>query len=260
MKRVIALICAAAIALAACGGDSDDTADAELPPPSSTTTEPVTPSTTTTTSETATTTTSTTSTTVPGVAGQPHDLWVPQPDESARVGVVGVGHDDTLNVRSGPGVSFDVLATLDPTFDRITGTGSAWQLPSGEVWWQIDVGVVGWANQRFMSRLGEVDDVASVIVDRVGETPRAETMLDLGLIAVDAFAGFEVATVVVSEAPTVGDLGEITLDVVGVGDDSVGGFRLHVFGQPTQGGEGFSLMAVEATSFCQRGVDDGRCI
>lgn len=259
MKWAIALMCALAMVMAACGGDSEDASTEGEPPATSSTTTAAT-STTSTTKANATTTTTTTSTTFPGVDGAPYDLWVPQPEETARIGVVGVRHDDTLNVRSGPDVSFDVLATLDPTFDRITGSGAAWQLPSAAVWWKIDAGVEGWANQRFMSRLSDVDDVTAIIVDRLGEIPAAETMLDLGLIAVDAFAGFEVATVVVSVAPSVGDLGEITLDVVGIGDDSLGGFRLHVFGQPAEGGAGFSLKTVEGTNFCQRGVDDGLCI
>ena len=42
--------------------------------------------------------------------------------------------------------------------------------------------------------------------------------------------------------------------------DSEGGIRLHIFGQPTDSGEGFSLMAVEATRMCQRGVSEGRCV
>ena len=66
--------------------------------------------------------------------------------------------------------------------------------------------------------------------------------------------------IVVSVAPTVGDLGEVTYDVVGLGDDSLGGYRLHIFGQPTDSGGGFSLMAIEATAMCQRAVHDGLCV
>lgn len=261
MRRIVRLVCVLTMTVAACGGDSDDTADNEPTTTAVVTTTTVPTTTTSTTASTTTTAAATTSTTVvAGAEGESYDLWVPEPEEGTIIGVVGVRHDDTLKLRSGPAVSFDVLATLDPTFDRITGTGEGWQLPSGEVWWKIDAGVQGWANQRFMSRLSDVDDVTSIIVDRLGEIPAAETMLDLGLMAVDAFAGFAVPTIVVSVAPTVDDLGEITLDAVGIGDDSEGGFRLHVFGQPTDGGEGFSLMSVEAMRFCQRGVVEGQCV
>ena len=62
-------------------------------------------------------------------------------------------------------------------------------------------------------------------------------------------------------APAVGDLGEVTYDVIGLGDDSIGGWRLHVFGTPSASGEGFLLKTLEATTLCTRGVTtDGLCI
>jgi uncharacterized protein YraI len=187
---------------------------------------------------------------------------VPVPEEGSVVGVVGVQFDDTLNVRSGPGVAFDVIMALEPTQSGIAGTGEGWQLPSGSVWWKIEAdGGVGWANQQYLSRLGQVDDVTSVVVEQLGEIPIAETMLDLGLVVANAYVDPDVGSeVVVSVAPSVGDLGEVTYDVTGFGDDSVGGVRLHVFGQLNDSGDGFSLMAVEATTLCQRGVSDGICV
>jgi len=203
-------------------------------------------------------------TTVPpttGPVGESFEFWVPLPSEGAIVGVVGVSYDDMLNVRSGPDVTFDVIAVLEPTQMGIAGTGEGWQLPSGSVWWRIDAdGVVGWANQRFLSRLGGVDDLTSFVVGKLGDVPVAETMSDLGAIVAAAFADVDSGSdVVVSVAPTVGDLGEVTYDVTGLGDDSLGGYRLHIFGQPTGSG-GFSLMAVEATTMCQRGVSGSLCV
>jgi hypothetical protein len=62
-----------------------------------------------------------------------------------------------------------------------------------------------------------------------------------------------------SVAPTVGDLGEVTYDVIGLGDDAVYGYRLHVFGEPVT--DGFSLRTVERTYLCSRGVDaDELCV
>jgi len=215
--------------------------------------------------DTTTTVPPVTLTTVPPVAepiGESYDFWVPVPREGAILGVVGVRHDDTLNVRSGPDVTFSVIAALEPTQVGIAGTGEGWQLPSGSVWWKVEAdGVAGWANQQFLSRLGGVDDLTSFVVSQLGGIPVAETMLDLGLIVANTFAGVDNGSnVVVSVAPTVGDLGEVTYDVVGLGDDSVGGYRLHIFGQPTDSGGGFSLMAVEATTMCQRAVSDGVCV
>ena len=67
----------------------------------------------------------------------------------------------------------------------------------------------------------------------------------------------------------VGDLGEVTYDVVGLPDDATYGARLHVFGTPASNLPGsalkranrFSLKTVESTSLCRRGVTaDGLCV
>jgi hypothetical protein len=75
--------------------------------------------------DTATTVLPVATTTVPPVAepiGEPYDFWVPVPSEGAIIGVVGVRHDDMLNIRSGPDVTFDVIATLEPNrIDRHRG-------------------------------------------------------------------------------------------------------------------------------------------
>ena len=61
----------------------------------------------------------------------------------------------------------------------------------------------------------------------------------------------------VTVAPSVGDLGEVTYDVIGLGDDSVRGYRLHVFGEGLGAGGGFYLKSVEARVLCARGVTAG---
>jgi hypothetical protein len=67
--------------------------------------------------------------------------------------------------------------------------------------------------------------------------------------------------IAMSVAPVVGDLGEVTYDVVGLADDALFGVRLHVFGDPAEGGEGFVLSNIERTLICSRGVtDDGLCL
>ncbi len=83
-------------------------------------------------------------------------------------------------------------------------------------------------------------------------------MLDLGALVAATVAGESGAEWVVSVAPSVGDLGEVTYDVVDFEDDSVRGARLHVFGEPAEGG--FVLRSVELTVLCSRGVSDGLCI
>lgn len=247
MTRIVRRLPVVALAfmLAACGGD-DPSADSTVDSSSTTTT-----------GGTSTTTTGGTSTTPPDEA-LPGEPFARYPYEDAVLGVVGVAAEDTLKVRSGPGVEFDAILELDPLTRDLTATGRNRSLEDTSTWSEIRIGDdTGWANSAFLSHLGEVTD----ITEEVGPA-RAETMLELGQIVAASRASDEPpSTVVVVDGPSVGDLGEITVDVVGFGDDAVAGERLQVFAQPDPNGESFSLRTVEATLLCTRGVtEDGVCI
>jgi hypothetical protein len=272
----LALIVAAALVLvvAACGDGETSTTETSVvttssvvPTSSTTTTPPSTTATTatttptTTTSTTAATTTTTTTTAAPTTTTLPGDPIDVPPWRGDIVGVVGVAHDDVLNVRAGPGTDQAIVATLDPLEDDVLVLGNARSLPNS-IWTQVENdGVAGWVNIRFLAYLGDTDDITARLVNDLGATPTAETMLDLGLIVAEALAAIEPPSrIVMSVAPTVGDLGEVTYDVIGLGDDSLHGVRLHVFGMPDEGGEGFVLKTVERTQLCARGVSDGFCV
>lgn len=180
--------------------------------------------------------------------------------EGETYSVVGVAFDDTLNVRIGPGPEFAVVAQLDPTGTAVA-TGQDRLVDSG-LWLRLDVnGTTGWANYRFLSLPGQTDDITSQVRDAWGgDEPAPETMEELAQLVAETRAaqdGPESRIVIVVEA-TVGDLGEITVDVLDLGDDAVAGERLVVFGEPIDGG--FMLRTVERTILCDRGVDDGLCV
>lgn len=241
------LVVALALAAAACSSDAGET------PTSSTVTTTVP-----TTGEATTTTAPTTTTELPG---EVFDLG---PREGMVLGVVAVRHDDVLNVRAAPGTDQDIVAELDPLEDQVVALGNARALPNS-IWFEVEVeGTTGWASSAFLGSIGATDDITSVVVDELGEIPVAETMEDLGLIVAETQASAEPESRIrMSVAPSVGDLGEVTYDVIGIGDDAILGFRLHVFGAPTEGGEGFSLMSVESTLICHahRGAAaDGGCV
>lgn len=62
-----------------------------------------------------------------------------------------VSSDDTLNLRSGPGVDFDVVGELDPHATNVQITGSG-QLVAGSTWVPIAAGNLrGWVNSRFLT-------------------------------------------------------------------------------------------------------------
>lgn len=192
------------------------------------------------------------------LAGEPFDLG---PRAGDILGVVGVAFGDVLNVRSGPGTDQPIVAQLDPMYAEILATGQH-RLLTRSVWNEVTVdGISGWANSSFMAYLGTIDDATARYLANAfgGTTPSAATMLELGMLVADSAKSEDPPSrITVTVAPSTGDLGEVTIDVVGLGDDAVVGFRLHIFGQP--GADGFSLKSIEEQVLCGRGITaDGLC-
>lgn len=249
MKRGILSFSALALILAACGGGDDGATST-----SEATTTTTAPSTTTTAPETTTTVPETTTTAEP--AGEPIDFG---PQEGDTVAVIGVAHDDVLNLRAGPGADQEILAEIPNTYEELTALGNTRDL--GDSFW-IEVeyeGTTGWVHFSFIGFIGVTDDMTAAVLEELGEAPVGETMADIGLAVAETFASDEpTSDIVMVVAPTVGDLGEVTYDVISIGDDAVRGYRVHVFGQPAD--ETFEIRNVEVTTLCGRGVTtDGLC-
>jgi len=174
--------------------------------------------------------------------------------------VVGVRHDDVLNLRAAPGADQPIIAEIPPTYTDLVAQGNTRDLSPG-FWIEVDYeGTIGWVNFAFTAFEGHVTDETSTVIDELGERPVESTMTALGELVADVFNSDEepqVDIVQVAEV-TEGDLAEVTYDVIGLGDDSVLGFRLHIFAEETS--DGFSLRSVEATLLCSRGTDDGLCV
>jgi hypothetical protein len=253
LKRLTVLAVVGAVTLAGCGGGTDVTEPDETPSteePTDGTEEPTEEPT-----DDGTETEEPTETESP-LEGEAYEG--PPIVAGAELAVVGVAHDDVLNVRAAPGTDQDIISNLGPTDEGFTATGDGWMLPSS-IWVEIDTGdEVGWVNASFVAHMGTTDDITSRIVDEHGSLPTAETLLELAEIVAGYRATEEPESrVVVSVAPSVGDLGEITIDVVGFGDDSVFAERLHIFATPSETADGgFTLKSVEATTFCGRGPAD----
>jgi hypothetical protein len=248
--------------LAGCGDDDDDVATDDTETPTETDTETDTESDSDSETETGTETETSTdgSTGSAGLAGERIDIF---PYEDTVLAVVGVEADDVLNVREAPGPREDVVVELDPLADDIEPSGHNRQLDDGSIWAEITAeGVTGWANTAFLAHLGDTDDTTSQLYPDVADRPSAETMLELGDAVAAEVAGSDEPEpdVVVVDGPTVGDLGEITVDVIGFPDDSVLGARLHVFAEPDPSGDGFTVRSVESTTLCRRGVSEGLCV
>lgn len=193
------------------------------------------------------------------LAGEPFD-GPPLSGAPGALDVIGVEADDVLNVRAGPGVDADVVATLAPLATDVAATGAARLIP-GSIWLEVEVdGTTGWANSSFFAFLGATDDITSRLLEQAGDRPSAPTLEGLAREVAALVASEDPPSrVVISDGPTVGDLGEVTVDVVGLGDDAQRGLRLVVFATEDDGQ--FTLRTVESTSLCGRGTtDDGACV
>lgn len=198
-RRAWIAVLAAASVLAACGGDDDGD------PVSGDTTTTSTTTTSTTTSEPTSTSADDDTTSDEPAGGLPGERVETFPFAGAELAVVGVAHDDTLNVREGPGVDFDVVTELGPTALGFTATGHVRDL--GDAFWtEVDVDhVTGWVNVRFVSHLGSTDDIRAEI-ESSGGLPTAGSVLELGLaIAAGQASDEPPSDIVVVVAPSTGD-------------------------------------------------------
>jgi hypothetical protein len=256
MRRTAVALVTATVLLVACGDDDD--------------TETATDSTQVTTAEPQTTTTTTTTTgegdggtvTTAGEGELPGERIEIFPYEDAALAVVGVAADDVLNVRDVPGTGGEVVAELEPVADGLTATGHNRQLDGGAIWAEVDTGeATGWVSTAFVAHVGTTDDVTSAVYPDAATRPLADTLEQLAeQVARDVAGEAEPSPrVVVVDGPAVGDLGEVTVDVLDLPDDSVLGQRLRIFAEP-EGGEAFRLRTIESTTLCRRGVSDGACV
>jgi hypothetical protein len=191
-----------------------------------------------------------------GLPGEPAERG---PKAGAILAVAGVAAKHTLALRAGPGIDQQTVVALPSLTHGLVATGRARSL-AGAIWYELRFGAqTGWSSSRYLVWLADTSDVTSTVKTALGQRDFAETMLDLGQSVARVRAPKATAAdLVVSAGPTVGDLGEIVLDVRSAGDDSVFGERLHVFGTPQT--EGFVLKSVELTVLCSRGVSAGRCV
>ena len=254
-------------------GDDDTTATSTTAEETSSTTEAV-ASSTTTDSAPATTSTTTATTALGNSTGPLPESELPgsafdlAPAPGAVLAVLGVRYDDVLHVRYAPGTDQAVVADLAPVAEDFVATGRARTLTQS-VWWEVTTadGTYGWVSARFTARRGPTFDITSEVIAKLGDPPSADNMLDLGEIVADTMKSDDPEVspnIVPVVAPTVGDLGEVTYDVVGFADDSTRALRVHVFGQADDGGDGFTLKSAEATDMCDSvrggaGTFDGPC-
>lgn len=251
-RRWLGALAAGALILSGCGlADTGETTSTTTVP--TTSTQPEAPTTSTSPAVSTTPPAASTSTTIPG------DVLDFGPRAGEVLMVIGVRYDDVLNLRVLPGPSQPIVGTLAPDFMDLVARGETRQIPNA-LWIAATAdGTDGWVNMSYVGYAGPTSDLTASVVDDLGEYPTASSMTELGSIVAESMASEDPASdVVVVVAESLGDLGEVTYDIIGLGDDAVRGLRAHVFGEPVS--DGFTLKAVEVMTICARGLTpEGLC-
>ena len=167
--------------------------------------------------------------------------------------------------------SDDIVATLDLRQGAVA-TGNVRKLPT-TIWYEVRIGdLVGWASGAYLAPLGADRDATAEVEEALGGTPTADTLGDIGLLVSGVFAssGEVQSRTTISSRPGVFEaLGDITLDVLGLPDDAVRGYRINITADAgaedwTQDDAGpFTLRSVTVTPICDshRGVSqEGLCL
>ena len=220
-----------------------------------------------------------------GLPGEPYE-W--GPDSGVSLAVVGVDHDDVLNVRDVP--FGEIIATLglanpiafllevrempadeavahhDTWEGAVVATGRTRRLPT-TVWHEVQVsGMTGWASGAYLAPIGLTENITEQFLKRLDGVLVAPTLIDLATAVGNEFASVEPPSrVVVTVAPsTFENLGEVTVDVLNLGDDSLRGYRLYITADPAGNWMSddpgpFTLRTVTRSVLCHshRGVTPG---
>ncbi|MDP3969671.1 MAG: SH3 domain-containing protein [Nocardioides sp.] len=250
-RRLVPVVVLACLALVGCSTDEPDARSGDEPSvsPSATPSEPA--------PEESPTASEDPEATPEETGSAPEEPAQARPAALGDLAVVGVDRDDVLNVRSGPGAGNPVVARLAPTATGFTATGRTRDHNGGARWTEVETGgTTGWVNARYLALIGETEDVTSMFPDPV----RARTMGRLGVAMLDRlYPDPPRPSLVVVQGPERGDLTELVVDVIGIGDDSAIGWRWRLFAQSD--GDRFVLRTVEETMLCSRDVtDEGLCL
>ncbi len=116
-------------------------------------------------------------------AAQETATAVPTPTPHYRVAFV--ASDDTLNVRSGPGINNGVVGELAPNADGVQITGEG-EIVAGSTWTPITAGSLsGWVNGRFLTGSLESETFCQdeAVLDLLVDLETAVTNQDSSLLA-----------------------------------------------------------------------------
>lgn len=199
----------------------------------------------------------------PTVAGR--SIEASAPESTDLLAVVGVAAGQALPIYALPGSHNPLVGEIPNTAEDVHGLDEAFQTDDGAIWWFVRWETFqGWVEPMAAYLGSDLDVTLQVVGDADPAQLVALSIDDLALATAEQFLSTEPSSrvVLVSPADVADNLeGTAIVDVIGLGDDSLAGFRLLVSGDgsATQGAE-FELRSVHQISLCTRGVTpDGLC-
>ena len=203
-----------------------------------------------------------------GLPGDPFDIG---PPAGAELDVVGVRYDDVLNFRERPDPSAPIVDTAAPesTTPRVVSAGDG-RLLTRSAWWRVTVGgEEAWANLRFLGMLGATDDVFDELADALPSTSAATVDELVEAIGESRASGPEPSVELVTPVEGLdADGAQVTIDVIGLGDDAVKGERILLtfdltFDDPNASDRevvSYELVGASSTAICGRGLSGEACV
>lgn len=192
---------------------------------------------------------------VPAPTLEGRSVELDEPVVRAEAVLIGVPVDDTVRVRALPGAEQPVAGelTADESVDLL---GEAFETADGVTWWQIRrAGIQGWVERTNIALLGAPEVVTGELPAGLDESARFDSAEDAAAAVADAFLGERGAdqTVVVWTASVQNALSSATVavDLLGVQDDSIVGYRLLV---AVADSDGWQPVSVTQLPLCARGV------
>ncbi len=180
--------------------------------------------------------------------------------------------DGGLNVRSGPGITNDVIITIERSGELIA-TGNC-EIVGTVDWWEVstsDGSLTGWASSRFLSDLPVFNPgLGKAIEDTDNVGIGGSTLEEMAEAIAEAY-GFDEDGVITQEGEVIGidaQGGSVTYIMTGLKDDASNGYQVEIDflldkNETEDGEEVESYTALRITNYalCSRGVtEDGLCI
>lgn len=211
----------ALILIASCTGAADD--------------ESTTTTTSTTLSITTIPTPTTTTATLPGNE-------VPSIFEPGDVlGVIGVESGSSPRLLSFPGQTGEPVLEVNPIEDDLEALGRAWEIDDVAWEWLLVQGHEGYLPRSWLGFIGEPEDVTSQFAQLTSDS--------VARLGEEIASEIEAANTVLVAQPS--PL-EVVYDVLGLGDDSIAGYRIRVAAREAT--VGFAPESVQRSPLCTRGL------